>query len=163
MSQVLNADELFKIGIQIEKNGQEFYLAAAAITNDPDQKKLFTELAEWESRHVSLFEKFRENLPALLKNDYAYDPENSIHQYLKSVADNTIFVKNNNSEKTVASCKNAKEVLEKALTFEKESVVYYSSMKQIVPESLGKSEIDNLVIEELRHVGILTQEIQKLS
>lgn len=162
MGQILNADELFKIGVQIEKNGKEFYLAAADNTDDRDLKKMFAELAKWEGRHVSLFEEFRANIPAALKNEFAYDPENSIHLYLKSVADSTVFVKNDDSEKNVKSCRSAREVLEKALVFEKDSVVFYSSMKQIVPDALGKSEIDKLIIEELYHVGLLTKEIQNL-
>ena len=162
MSQKFNADEVFKIGVQIEKNGREFYLAAAAKTTDTDLKKLFSELATWETRHATLFESLRSNLPADVKNDNIYDPENNIHLYLKSVADNTIFVQGNEMEKVVSTCNSAVEILEKALTFEKESVVFYTSMKEIVPGELGKSEIDKLVLEELFHVGQLTKEIKKL-
>jgi hypothetical protein len=35
-------------------------------------------------------------------------------------------------------------------------------MKELVPQNLGKNEIDKLVIEELKHVGQLTKEINKL-
>lgn len=162
MSQKFNADEVFKIGVQIEKNGQDFYLAAAAKTTDADLKQLFSELASWETRHATLFENLRTQLPASVKNDNIYDPENNIHLYLKSVADNTIFVQGNEMEKVVATCNSAIEILEKALSFEKDSVVFYSSMKEIVPGDLGKSQIDNLVLEELFHVGQLTKEIKKL-
>jgi rubrerythrin len=64
-------------------------------------------------------------------------------------------------EKVVSACNSAVEILEKALTFEKDSVVFYTSMKEIVPGELGKSEIDKLVLEELFHVGQLTKEIKK--
>jgi rubrerythrin len=162
MSQLFNADEIFKIGIQIESNGREFYLAAAEKSDDIDLKKLFTELAVWESRHMTLFESFRSKLPALLKNENVYDPDNNIHLYLKSVADSTVFVKGSDMSKTVQLCKSPADILEKALTFEKESVVFYSSMKEIVPDALGKTEVDKLVVEELFHVGLLTKEINKL-
>jgi len=162
MSQLFNADEIFKIGVQIEKNGREFYLAAAEKSADADSRKLFTELADWESRHMILFENFRSKLPAIIKNENVYDPDNNIHLYLKSVADNTVFVKGNDAAADVASCKSPAEILEKALAFEKESVVFYSSMKAIVPDALGKADVDKLVLEELFHVGLLTKEINKL-
>jgi len=161
MSQIFNADEIFKIGIQIEKNACEFYRAAASKTTDTDLKKLFSELAQWETRHISLFEDFRTKLPASMKNENAYDPENSIHMYLKSVAGSVVFVKGNEMERLVALCKSPVEILEKALNFEKDSVVFYASMKEIVPDSLGKSKIDTLVLEELNHVGTLTKEVGK--
>ncbi len=163
MSQLFNADEIFKIGIQIEKNGREFYLAAAEKSVDADLKKLFTELAGWESRHIILFEDFRSKLSAAIKNENVYDPENNIHLYLKSVADNTVFIKGSNKATDISSCKSAVEILEKALAFEKESVVFYSSMKAIVPDALGKSDVDKLVLEELFHVGLLTKEVNKLT
>jgi rubrerythrin len=125
MSQLFNADEIFKIGVQIENNGRDFYLAAAEKSADEDLKKLFTELASWEDRHMILFENFRSKLSAAIKNENVYDPENSIHLYLKSVADSTVFVKGSDMSKVVELCKSAVEVLEKALTFEKESVVFY--------------------------------------
>jgi rubrerythrin len=162
MSQKFNADEVFKIGVQIEKNGRDFYLAAAAKTTDTDLKKLFSELASWETRHAALFEDLRTKLPESIKNDNIYDPENNIHLYLKSVADNTIFIQGNIMENVVKACNSAVEILEKALNFEKDSVVFYSSMKEIVPGDLGKSEVDKLVLEELFHVGQLTKEIKKL-
>jgi rubrerythrin len=162
MSQIFNADEIFKIGIQIEKNGQNFYLAAAVRSKDTDLKELFTDLANWESQHTVLFENLRTTLSSSFKTENIYDPENSIHLYLKSVADSTIFVKGNEIEKTIAACNSAIEILEKALAFEKDSVVFYSSMKEIVPDELGKSEIEKLIIEELSHVGQLTREINKL-
>jgi rubrerythrin len=162
MSQLFNADEIFKIGVQIEKNGREFYLAAADKSSDADSKKLFTELADWESRHMVLFENFRSKLSDVIKNENVYDPDNNIHLYLKSVADNTVFVKSSDMAASVALCNSPVEILEKALAFEKESVVFYSSMKAIVPDTLGKADVDKLVLEELFHVGLLTKEINKL-
>ncbi len=162
MSQIFNAYEIFKISIQIEKNGKNFYSAAAEETRDEQFKKLFTELADWESKHVTLFEKFRDNLPSEVKFEDVFDPDNLIHLYLESVADSTVFIKESDMKKTVSECESIIEILEKALEFEKDSVVFYSSMRSIVPDDLGKAEIDKLIQEELFHVGQLTKEIKSL-
>jgi rubrerythrin len=57
MAQVFNASEVFDIGVQIEKNGKEFYLAAEKRSNDPFLKTMFSQLAAWEGNHVELFEQ----------------------------------------------------------------------------------------------------------
>jgi rubrerythrin len=162
MATLFNADEVFKIGVQIEKNGLEFYLAAAKKTKDPDCKKLFSQLASWETRHAELFENLRAKLPSNLKDTDIFDPENEIHLYLKSVSDSTVFVKGSEIEKEIGLLSSSVAILEKALTFEKDSVVFYSSMKQIVSDELGKTEIDSLIMEEIFHVAQLTKEINKL-
>ena len=52
-----NIDEVFQIGIEIEKNGKKFYTQAALKTEEADLKRFFNDLAGWESKHISLFEK----------------------------------------------------------------------------------------------------------
>lgn len=159
MAQVFNANEIFAIGIEIEKNGKNFYLAAENRTSDPFLKSMFARLAAWEGNHVELFEKLRAELPEDSKLQFEYDPDNMIHLYLKAVADNKLYI---NQSFAIDSCKTPLEILKKALDFERDAVVLYSSMKELVPYNMGKNEIDKLVIEELKHVGQLTKEINKL-
>jgi rubrerythrin len=159
MAQVFNASEVFDIGVQIEKNGKEFYLAAEKRSNDPFLKTMFSQLAAWEGNHVELFEQLRASLPSTAESQLEYDPDNMIHLYLKAVADNKLYI---NQDYAIDSCKTSLDVLKKALDFEKESVVIYSSMKELVPQNMGKDEIDKLVIEELKHVGQITNQIKKL-
>ncbi len=160
MAQVFNADEVFNIGVQIEKNGKAFYLAAKERTQDPLLKNLFADLAVWEGNHMELFEHLRNTLPADANRNIEYDPDNVIHLYLKAVADSTLFV--NQDRYDIDSCHSSLELLQKALDFERDSVVLYSSMKEVVPLDLGRNEIDKLIAEELNHVGQLTKEIRKL-
>ena len=49
-----------------------------------------------------------------------------------------------------------------AVAFEKDSVVFYTTMKKLVPEHLGKGEIDTLIDEEISHIFILTQKKKEL-
>ncbi len=159
MTKVFNANEIFDIGIEIEKNGKNFYLAAENRTSDPFLKAMFAKLAAWEGNHVELFKQLRADLPENANSQFQYDPDNMIHLYLKAVADNKLYI---NQSFAIDSCRTPLEILKKALDLEREAVVLYSSMKELVPQSMGKNEIDKLVIEELKHVGQLTKEINKL-
>jgi rubrerythrin len=162
MAVTFNADEIFKIGVEIEKNGYAFYSAAAARSENKDNKKLLSELAHWEEKHIEIFEKLRKELSVLKDVMEEFDPDNMVHQYLKSIADSRVFVKGQKMDGELEKCKSPSDVLNAALAFEKDSVVFYSSMKEIVRSDLGKADVDKLISEELLHVGILTQELNKL-
>jgi rubrerythrin len=162
MAVTFNADEIFKIGVEIEKNGYAFYSAAAARSENNDTKKLLSELAHWEEKHIEIFEKLRKELSALKDIMEEFDPDNMVHLYLKSIADSRVFVKGQKMDGELEKCKSPSDVLSAALAFEKDSVVFYSSMKEIVRSDLGKADVDKLISEELLHVGILTQELSKL-
>jgi rubrerythrin len=162
MSVTFNADEIFKIGVQIEKNGYAFYSAAAQRSDDSQIKQLLGELAFWEERHIEIFEKLRKELSAQVDVMEEFDPDNMVHLYLKSIADSKIFVKGQQMDGVLDTCNSPSDVLNAALAFEKDSVVFYSSMKDAVRSDLGKEDVDKLIREELLHVGIITQELTKL-
>ena len=140
MAQIFNATEVFDIGVQIEKNGKEFYQEAQKRTSDPFLKNMFAQLAAWEGNHVELFEQLRAALPADANAQIDYDPDNMVHLYLKAVADNKLYI---NQDYAIDSCETQLEILKKALNFERESVVLYSSMKELVPKTWVKMKSTN--------------------
>ena len=73
-----------------------------------------------------------------------------------------MFVKTKDIPGLVSTLKTSQEVLDLAITFEKDSVVFYSTMKKAVPESFGKDQIDALINEEIKHIALLTQKKEKL-
>ena len=162
MAQRFNADEVFAMGVQIEKNGFSFYKTAAGRTDDPDLRDLFLQLAEWEQKHVTLFEGLRMKLPAAAREADVYDQDNMVHMYLKAVADNNVFVKGLSMQPENLVWTSPVAILKTALDFEKDSVVFFSSMKEMAIDKAGAAEVEKLVLEELRHIGYLTAEIRKL-
>ena len=162
MAQLFNADEIFQMGVQIEKNGFSFYATAAESTDDADLKGLFSQLAEWEQKHITIFEYLRMNLPPGVTETDVFDQENMIHLYLKSVADNVVFVKGLSMQPENQVWTSPISILKTALDFEKDSVVFFSSMKEVTVDTAGAAEVEKLVFEELRHIGYLTSEMRKL-
>ena len=84
---VFNANEVYEIGIEIEKNGKAFYEAATEKADDPDNKEFLKSLAEWEDSHIALFKKLRDDLAGKEKEENVFDPDNEAHLYLKAAAD----------------------------------------------------------------------------
>lgn len=156
-----NADEIFKIGVQIEKNGHAFYLTASEKTEDSDLKNLFLRLAEWELKHVTLFEDLRLQLPQNSRDEDSFDQDNLVHLYLKAVSDDHVFVKGLTLDPEHLIWTSPGIILKTALDFEKDSVVLFSSMKEITTTETEASQVEKLIAEELKHIGFITTQIQK--
>jgi rubrerythrin len=162
MSIDFNADEIFQLGIQIETNGKQFYETVARNTMDLSVKGLFSELTKWESEHQQLFENLRKALPDSAKKETLFDPDGEQSLYLKTMAETHVFVKNRDVAGLASRCKTSAEALDLAIAFEKDSIVFFTTMKGIVPEHLGKDKIDLLINEEIKHISILTQKRKEL-
>lgn len=163
MSYYLNVDEVYQVGVEIEKNGRAFYQAAAAATADPAVRALCEGLAEWETRHVELFEKLRRELPPESREGGAFDPADEEGQYLRAAADDHVFRKGTDIAALVAKCHTPRALLDLAIQFEKDSVVYYTAMKQLMPVCEACGSVDALIAEELRHIGMLTAQRSKVA
>jgi rubrerythrin len=73
-----------------------------------------------------------------------------------------VFIANTDVEGMVAGCTGPADILKIAIGFEKDSVVLYTSMKDVVPERLGKPTIDRLIAEEVTHVVMLQRKLDAL-
>lgn len=157
-----NADEIFQMGIEIETNGKKFYETVAKSTPDASAKTIFMDLARWEAEHIKLFKKLRERLPAAATQEDLFSPQEELHLYLKATADSHVFIRNQDIPKLAKKCKTPVQAVDLGVAFEKDSIVFYTTMKKLVPEHLGKREIDTIIDEEISHLYILTHKKREL-
>ena len=81
-----SADEVFRIGEQIEINGERFYRAAAKSTDDPTLREQLEDLARQELDHQSRFRSLREQLGAKARDRHGWkfytsgEPTSSVEQ-----------------------------------------------------------------------------------
>lgn len=157
MSIFFNADEIYQIGIRIEQNGKAFYEAVAQGSADPQMRAFFQDLARWESEHVQLFERLRQGLPEAARKGGTFDPGQELLRYLEAIADSHVFLKNKDVGELASRCRSPLEALAAAMAFEKDSVVFYTTMRKVTPQEFGREEIDRLIDEELGHISLLHQ------
>ncbi|ERP31926.1 ferritin family protein [Chitinivibrio alkaliphilus] len=159
-----NAREIIRMGVEIEKNGEQFYREAAQKHSNSTIHDILLNLANWEVNHAQLFEKLAEKLPAEPERaDHIFDTEDLSFKYVKAAADSHIFIKNSNMTTLVETCNTPADVLSMALTFEKDSVVLYQSMLDNMKHSdyEGKSYIKEIAQEELKHVAIIQESLEQ--
>jgi rubrerythrin len=147
------AKEIFEMAKQIERNGIAFYQKAAKSVSDAGEKEMLLDLARMEEDHEATFEKMEAELKEQESAPTVFDPEDEGVQYLKSLADTRVFF-----EKEI-DLSSIKSILKSAITAEKDSIVFYLGMKELVPEKLGKERIDAIIKEEMSHIRLLGRKL----
>jgi rubrerythrin len=151
-----NANEILQMAEQIERNGADFYRKSCEKIQDPAGRELLLNLAEMEDQHEKTFAALRSKLSAEEKAQTVFDPEGETVRYLKALADSKVFF-----EKTIDT-DSMEGILKEAITAEKDSILFYLGIKDLVPESLGQNRIDAVIKEEMAHIHLLTQEMVAL-
>ncbi len=151
-----NADEIFEMAEQMERNGIKFYTTAAESVSDSDAKKLLLEFADMEREHEKIFAKMRKSLSSGEKESTVFDPEGEAVHYLRALADTRVFF-----DKTI-DVSSLENILKDAIQAEKDSIVFYLGMKEAVPESLGKGKLDNIIKEEMGHIRMLSSKLVQI-
>lgn len=157
-----NADEVFEMGMDIEKNGEAYYRKAAELTKDHEVKKIFEKLMEAEMQHYRTFRELRERLPAKDTAPLVSDPEDQEYLYLDALVKSRLFGSVREAEEVAAKTGGALAALQGALTFEKDTILFFTEMQGRTREDLGRAEIDRLIGEERNHVMWISGMIRKL-
>ena len=161
MSIQFNADEIFEIAIQIEKNGYIFYNECSKKVGNQEIKDLLKMLAEAEEKHEAIFEtmqkKFRDS-----DSFIAFDDADDIRlHYLQAVASGYVFDLNASPVDKISPDIKIDEILKFALDREKDAVVFFVSMKEMVKDEKEKDNIQKIISEEIEHVIFITQQIDR--
>ena len=153
MSYDFNADDIFEMAEQMERNGGKFYRTAADSTDDSANKEFLLELAAMEDQHEKTFHAMRSELSSQEKASTVFDPEGEAALYLRALADTRVFF-----EKQI-DVSSMKKILKAAIEAEKDSIVFYLGMKEAVPENLGKGRLDHIIKEEMGHIRLLSKKL----
>jgi len=154
-----NADEVYEMAEEIERNGAKFYRKAAD-SCDAEVRPLLMKLAAMEDQHEVTFKAMRAELPAEAKKPLVFDPEDESTAYLQAMADGYVFDVRSDPAESLTGGETSVELLKMALEREKESVVFFTGMKQMIPEDLGKEKVQAIIEEEIDHIGIVSREIK---
>lgn len=157
MSYDFNADDVFEIAEQLERNGANFYRKAAESTSDSAGKTLLLKLADMEDEHEKSFKELRAGLGEKEKASLVFDPNDEAVLYLRAIADTRVFF-----EKKIDNT-SLKEIYKSAVEAEKDSIVFYLGIKDAVPAKLGKDKIEAIIKEEMKHIRMLSAELVKLN
>ncbi len=162
MSIYFNADEIFQMAEQIERNGSAFYRKAASFATRPATAQILLKLAAMEDEHEKTFARMRAELSEQERNAPLPDPEDQASLYLRAWADGQVFDVRSNPAERLRGKERVEEILQLAIGLEKDSIVFYLGMKEAIPRRLGQSKVDGIIKEEMRHIATLSRELETL-
>jgi rubrerythrin len=152
MSITFNADEIFEMAEQIERNGAKFYREAAENASDGDVKEMLLSMAAMEDGHVVTFSQMRKELSAEDKE-----------QYLQTMADFHGTEGKVSSTEKLTGNESMSEILRIALQAEKNSIAFYVGIKDMLASKSGKQKVQAIIIEEMAHVSTIGGKLQTLA
>ena len=159
-----NAEEIFLMAERIEENGAIFYrLAAKRFAELPELAALLERLARMEDQHEHAFLSQRERLFGE-RTEYGYaEHADMAADYLKALVREKVFVLSRDPAELMAGVATAEQLLELAIGREKDAILFYVGMKDLVPADEDRAHIDLIIRQEMSHVTLLEDELRRHS
>lgn len=158
---VYSVNEVIEMAVQIEKNGFAFYHEATKRKDLDAKTKEFIEfLRDQELNHEKLFLNLRDDLDMeilQLSPDWELAAE-----YLKTIVEGRIFNSESSAIQLAASAKDIYGVVENAISFEKDTLLYFHALADNIVNPKTKDVLRKIINEEVSHVLKLNDFKKKL-
>ena len=161
MAMPFNADEVFEMAEQIERNGGTFYRAAAE--KFPAVSEMLLGLAAMEDQHLKTFANMRAELSGTEVEEPVFDPDGQAQMYLRVMADGHVFDIKADPVEQLAARNTPEDVLKMAIGIERDSIAFYVGLKEAVSHRAGKEKVEDIIKEEMGHVVTLNEKLQDLA
>lgn len=153
MSIQLSGADIIDLAVQTEIRGEKFYREAAAAASDrPQARELFTYLADEEVRHRQVFEGLS---GAIVVTEIDPTTWEEAVAYIAAVVDSAFFSKDDAPIRLVPKGATLDEMLQQAIEFEKQTLLYFYSLRDLVQPS-NVPIVDRVIAEEKSHIRRLS-------
>jgi len=163
MSIAFNADEIFEMAEQMERNAATFYREAATKAPTRQIQDMFLRLAAMEDGHLRTFHEMRAMLSDQEKGGTTFDPEGEATLYLQAMADERGFEGKRSRTEPLTGKESPRELLEIAIEAEKNSILYYVGLKNFVTDRAGRDRVEAIIREEVSHAAELRRYLAAMS
>lgn len=143
-------NEAIEQAVQTERLGYQFYSSTAKKFEDEGEfKKLFETLAQKELRHEKTFSELKE-----ITGDDEPEEWDEVSQYLRAIVESEFFLGNNKSLPSLEYVKSIGDAVNFAMGFEKETLLYFYEIRNVIKE---KDIVDEIINEEKSHIMWLSR------
>ncbi len=153
MSIHFTSEEIINLAIDIERRGIAFYDTMARSTENAALSSAFQFLVNMERQHVQIFLGMHTEAERFLtlKN---FTAEHSA--YLEALAASAVFTDDMVTSEMATKINSDIEALELAISAEKDSVLFYYELRDIMPQT-SHSLLSQVINEEKAHLRQLSQ------
>ncbi len=150
---VLTARELYDIAVGIERNGVAYYDSLAQLATDHSLKDAYGQLANMERHHIDVFQALQSETgtgPVVPE-----DEQDEYRGYLQALIDSSVFTSDKVARDLARRASGPADALQLALGAEKDSILFYSEMRSLVPQR-DRESVDLIIREERMHLRDLS-------
>lgn len=159
MSISFSGSELINIAIGIERRGIAFYDIMTRSTENATARDVFQHLADMEQEHVQIFQ-------GMLSEADKYQPSEAYTgeyaAYLQALIDSAVFTDDIVTSEMAARVESDIEAMELAIGAEKDSILFYYGMRDIMPQG-AQPTVNKIITEEKSHLRQLSELKKKLT
>jgi len=152
----VSGTDVIDLAVQTEVRGERFYREAATSAVSQRSKALFEYLADEEQNHRETFVKLGETVvsedvqPAILEEAMSY---------IEAAVDTAFFRESTSPLHAITKDTTEEELLEQALAFEKETLLFFIGLLDLVRPASRKI-VERIAAEERRHIARLHRMLQ---
>ena len=159
MAITFSGNELINIAIGIEGRGIAFYDIMTKSTGNAAARDVFQYLADMERLHIQIFqgmlgEADKYQIPETYAGEYA--------AYLQALIDSAVFTDDAITSEMATRASSDIEAMELAIGAEKDSILFYYEMKEIMPQR-AQPTLNKIITEEKSHLWQLSELKKKLA
>ena len=159
MSISFSGSELINIAIGIERRGIAFYESMVRSTKNAVACDVFQYLADMERHHVRIFQDMlgeadKYQLPETYAGEYT--------AYLQALVDSAVFTDDMVTSEMATRVGSDIEAMKLAINAEKDSILFYYEMKDIMPKR-AQLTVNKIIAEEKAHLRQLSELKRKLA
>ena len=159
MSISFSGSELINIAIGIERRGIACYDIMAKSTQNTVARDVFQYLTDMERQHVKIFQSMLEEadryqIPDTYAEEYT--------AYLQALVGSAVFTDDFVTSQMATQVSSDIEAVELAISAEKDSILFYYEMKDIMPQR-AQPTVNKIIAEEKSHLRQLSELKKKLA
>jgi len=162
MSIPFSTDEILQMAEQIERNGARFYRRASQAFTEPRARDLLLDLAIMEDGHQKAFAAMRAELAQQEREPTVADPYGEAAWHLGGMAAGHLLDVTADPSERLTGKETVEEILRTAIGLEKDAIVFYLGIKDLVPEGPIKPRVDAIIKQEMGHIVFLSKELAAL-
>ena len=153
MSISFYGNEIINIAIGIERRGIAFYDVLARSTQNAKARQIFQYLVGMEREHILIFQDMLDEadkyeVPEAFAGEYG--------AYLQALVDSAVFTDDAVTSELAAQSENDIAALELGINAEKDSILFYYEMREMMPKA-ARAKIDKVITEEKQHLRQLSE------
>lgn len=145
---ITSLESVLDLAVWLEKSGQAFYERALGAATDHDLKEVFTLLAAEEKKHCAIYTDLYQ-----LYSGKTTEGDRLLGEYGKFIQ---LLIKEITHALDSKGILSQRELIERALQFEKDTLLFFSEVKPLFRGKAG-SIIEAVCREERRHIKQLLE------